>query len=179
MTPFDVTDSDNCVEHRDFKRGRVHGQTLVQALFTDKQYDAVARLYATLLGRFPNLRLAYPIEETHAETRAPGEDWKAFGRARNARDAQSDGAARDDLPNVDTDKSRTRGGGFTGALGHFHVQRNKFDPGPAFDWKPHRRDAPRWRRGRRRVREDRRTETEREGAGRKTSAVLGLSRLSS
>ena len=24
---------------------------------------------------------------------------------------------------------------FAGALGHFHVQRNKFDPGPAFDWK--------------------------------------------
>ena len=23
---------------------------------------------------------------------------------------------------------------FRGALGHWHVQANKFDPGPAFDW---------------------------------------------
>ena len=137
VTPFDVTDSDNCVEHRDFKRGRVHGQTLVQALFTDKQYDAVARLYATLLRRFPNLRLAYPIEETHAETRAPAEDWKAFQRAQNAQNAHiNDAAARDALPNVDTDKlTDARRRVFAGALGHFHVQRNKFDPGPAFDWK--------------------------------------------
>jgi len=137
VTPFDVTDSDNCVEHRDFKRGRVHGQTLVQALFTDKQYDAVARLYATLLRRFPNLRLAYPIEETHAETRAPAEDWKAFQRAQNAQNAHVNGAAaRDALPNVDTDKlTDARRRVFAGALGHFHVQRNKFDPGPAFDWK--------------------------------------------
>jgi N-acetyl-anhydromuramyl-L-alanine amidase AmpD len=137
VTPFDVTDSDNCVEHRDFKRGRVHGQTLVQALFTDKQYDAVARLYATLLRRFPNLRLAYPIEETHAETRAPAEDWKVFQRARNAQNAHINGAAaRDALPNVDTDKlTDARRRVFAGALGHFHVQRNKFDPGPAFDWK--------------------------------------------
>ncbi len=25
---------------------------------------------------------------------------------------------------------------FRGILGHFHVQRNKSDPGPAFDWEP-------------------------------------------
>ena len=25
---------------------------------------------------------------------------------------------------------------FQGILGHYHVQRNKADPGPAFDWEP-------------------------------------------
>lgn len=123
VTPFDVTDRDNCVEHRDFKRGRVHGQTLVQKIFTDKQYDAVARLYATLLRRFPRLRLAYPIDR-EAFPGAAADDWKAF--------TETDGT----FPDVDTDKlTDARRRDFAGALGHFHVQRNKFDPGPAFDWK--------------------------------------------
>ena len=124
VTPFDVTDHENCVEHRDFERGRVHGQTLVQKIFTDEQYDAVARLYATLLKRFPRLRLAYPIDRKASPGEAAEDDWMVFART---------GCA---FPDVDTDKlTDARRRDFAGALGHFHVQRNKFDPGPAFDWK--------------------------------------------
>ena len=120
----------------------------MQALFTDKQYDAVARLYATLLGRFPNLRLAYPIEETHAETRAGG-GLEGVRTSAERRDARATAAARDDLPNVDTDKlTDARRRVFAGALGHFHVQRNKFDPGRRSTGNASSsRREPRWRRG--------------------------------
>ena len=125
-TPFDVSDTDNVKEHRDFKRGIVNGRLLVQLNFTDKQYDALARLYATLLRRFPKLKLAYPIEESSADEK------KAFATALDG----DVGVSRDAYPDVDTDKlTDARRRDFAGALGHFHVQSNKVDPGPAFDWK--------------------------------------------
>lgn len=37
--------------------------------------------------------------------------------------------------------------GFQGILGHFHVQRNKTDPGPAFDWERVLERARQWRVG--------------------------------
>jgi N-acetyl-anhydromuramyl-L-alanine amidase AmpD len=126
-TPFDVSDTDNVKEHRDFKRGIVNGRLLVQLNFTDKQYDALARLYATLLRRFPKLKLAYPIEESSAD-----DGKKAFATALGG----DVGVSRDAYPDVDTDKlTDARRRDFAGALGHFHVQSNKVDPGPAFDWK--------------------------------------------
>lgn len=139
-TPFDVSDTDNVKEHRDFKRGVINGQTLVQLNFTDKQYDALARLYATLLRRFPKLKLAYPISDPASvarhgalSTSEATDDWKAFATGEAL---DGDVLERDAYPDVDTDKlTDARRREFAGALGHFHVQSNKFDPGPAFDWK--------------------------------------------
>jgi len=82
--------------------GTIQGQTLKQYDFTPQQYDALARLTATLCTLFPKIRCDYPRDErgtlvTHK------------------------------LPDADFARYR-------GILGHYHVQSNKVDPGPAFQW---------------------------------------------
>ena len=114
-TPFDVSDTDNVKEHRDFKRGVINGQTLVQLNFTDKQYDALARLYATLVRRFPKLKLAYPIsiqrlsrDTTPFRRRRRRMTGRRSRRARLSTAMFSNGArTRTSTPT----SSRTRGGG--------------------------------------------------------------------
>jgi hypothetical protein len=59
-----------------------------------------------------------------------------------------------ELPKIAPDAPRDAGGAvvdrvldddewrdFQGILGHFHVQKNKTDPGPAFDWEPFLEDV--------------------------------------
>jgi N-acetylmuramoyl-L-alanine amidase len=82
--------------------GTVQGQRLRQYDFTAAQYDALARLTATLCKHFPNIKCDYP------------------------RDA-SGALVTHKLP--DRDLAR-----YQGILGHYHVQTNKVDPGPAFQW---------------------------------------------
>jgi N-acetylmuramoyl-L-alanine amidase len=82
--------------------GKVHGQSLQQYDFTPQQYEALAKLTATLCTVFPKIRCDYP------------------------RDA-SGALLTTDLSNGDYAK-------YTGILGHYHVQKNKVDPGPAFQW---------------------------------------------
>ncbi len=84
--------------------GTIQGQKLKQYDFTPQQYDALARLAATLCKLFPKIRPDYP------------------------RDA-SGALIPHKLP--DADYSR-----YQGILGHYHVQTNKVDPGPAFQWEP-------------------------------------------
>jgi N-acetylmuramoyl-L-alanine amidase len=33
---------------------------------------------------------------------------------------------------------------YAGVLGHYHIQTDKVDPGPAFDWDRYLREARRW-----------------------------------
>ncbi len=69
---------------------------------TPQQYDALARLAATLCTVFPKIKCDYP--------RDPG------------------GAViTQKLPDADL-------AAYQGILGHYHVQTNKVDPGPAFQW---------------------------------------------
>jgi N-acetylmuramoyl-L-alanine amidase len=82
--------------------GTIQGQRLRQYDFTPQQYDALARLTATLCTLFPKIRCDYP------------------------RDA-SGALLTHKLP--DADYAR-----YQGILGHYHVQTNKVDPGPAFQW---------------------------------------------
>jgi len=82
--------------------GTIQGTRLKQYDFTPQQYDALARLTATLCTLFPKIRCDYPRDErgsllTHK------------------------------LPDADFMRYR-------GILGHYHVQTNKVDPGPAFQW---------------------------------------------
>jgi N-acetyl-anhydromuramyl-L-alanine amidase AmpD len=82
--------------------GAIHGGSLVQYDFTPQQYEALARLTATLCTVFPKIRCDYPRDDkgtpiTH------------------------------ELPAGEYDK-------YHGVLGHYHVQDNKVDPGPAFQW---------------------------------------------
>jgi N-acetylmuramoyl-L-alanine amidase len=82
--------------------GTIQGQKLQQYDFTPQQYEALARLTATLCTIFPNIRCDYP------------------------RDA-SGALVTHKLPDADYER-------YHGTLGHYHVQTNKVDPGPAFQW---------------------------------------------
>ncbi len=82
--------------------GTIQGQSLVQYDFTDRQYESLIRLTATLCKLFPKIRCDYPRDATGA-----------LVRARLA----------------DGELER-----YQGILGHYHVQTNKVDPGPAFQW---------------------------------------------
>jgi N-acetyl-anhydromuramyl-L-alanine amidase AmpD len=82
--------------------GTIQGKRLEQYDFTNEQYDALARLTATLCGVFPKIRCDYP------------------------RDA-SGLLLTHKLPPADFAR-------YQGILGHYHVQANKVDPGPAFQW---------------------------------------------
>ena len=82
--------------------GVIQGQSLRQYDFTDRQYDSLARLTATLCILFPRIRCDYPRD--------------ASGALVPVKLADSELAA------------------YHGLLGHFHVQSNKVDPGPAFQW---------------------------------------------
>jgi N-acetyl-anhydromuramyl-L-alanine amidase AmpD len=82
--------------------GVIHGRRYWQYDFTPQQYDALAKLCATVHAVLPRIRLDVP------------------------RDAN--GAM------LSTNLEPPELARYEGLLGHFHVQRNKVDPGPAFDW---------------------------------------------
>jgi N-acetylmuramoyl-L-alanine amidase len=82
--------------------GTVQGQRLEQYDFTDRQYQALARLTATLCTLFPKIRCDYP----------------------------RDGSGAVVTHKLEADRLAS----YQGILGHYHVQTNKVDPGPAFQW---------------------------------------------
>jgi N-acetyl-anhydromuramyl-L-alanine amidase AmpD len=82
--------------------GTIQGQELVQYDFTPQQYEALAKLTATLCTVFPKIRCDYPRDEKGAL-----------------------------ITNKLPDEQLAR---HEGVLGHYHVQTNKVDPGPAFQW---------------------------------------------
>ena len=82
--------------------GNIQGQKLEQYDFTPQQYEALARLTATLCTIFPKIRCDYPRDSAGAllTKQIPPSDY----------------------------------GSYQGILGHYHVQTEKTDPGPAFQW---------------------------------------------
>ncbi len=82
--------------------GTIQGKRLKQYDFTPQQYDALARLTATLCTVFPKIRCDYPRDERGS-------------------------LVTHKLPDADFVR-------YQGILGHYHVQTNKVDPGPAFQW---------------------------------------------
>jgi hypothetical protein len=82
--------------------GTVQGQTLRQYDFTDRQYESLIRLTATLCKLFPKINCDYPRDAAGALVRVKLRD-----------------------PELAS---------YQGILGHYHVQTNKVDPGPAFQW---------------------------------------------
>ena len=83
-------------------KGPIQGEELVQYDFTPQQYEALAKLTATLCTVFPKIRCDYPRDEKGA-------------------------LITHKLPSAQYDQ-------YHGVLGHYHVQTNKVDPGPAFQW---------------------------------------------
>lgn len=82
--------------------GQIHGKTYRQYDLTPQQYEALAKLTATLATVFPKITVDYPRETSGSVI------------ATNLTDAQYKA--------------------YTGVLGHYHVQHEKQDPGPAFQW---------------------------------------------
>ncbi|MGP0067811.1 MAG: N-acetylmuramoyl-L-alanine amidase [Isosphaeraceae bacterium] len=82
--------------------GAIQGEQLEQYDFTPQQYEALAKLAATLCTVFPKIRCDYPRDQKGnlIPHKLPA----------------------DQLAN------------YHGILGHYHVQTNKVDPGPAFQW---------------------------------------------
>jgi N-acetyl-anhydromuramyl-L-alanine amidase AmpD len=82
--------------------GTIQGQKLEQYDLTPQQYEALAKLTATLCTVFPRIRCDYPRDE--------------MGKV-----------VPHKLPNDQL-------ANYHGILGHYHVQTDKTDPGPAFQW---------------------------------------------
>ncbi|MDB6026915.1 MAG: negative regulator of beta-lactamase expression [Verrucomicrobiales bacterium] len=83
-------------------RGEVQGHMLSQYDYTPEQYEALAKLTATLCSVFPKIKCDYPRD--------------ASGKLITRK------LSDDDL------------GKYQGVLGHYHIQTNKTDPGPALQW---------------------------------------------
>ncbi len=92
-------------------KGIVQGVELVQYDLTEPQYEALARLTATLCRVLPRIRCDVPRDEQGQP-----------------------------IPRQLTDEQWEN---YSGLLGHYHVQKNKTDPGPAFQWEKVLEDARR------------------------------------
>jgi N-acetylmuramoyl-L-alanine amidase len=82
--------------------GSIQGESLEQYDLTPQQYEALAKLTATLCSVFPKIRCDYPRDDKGVL-----------------------------IPHKLPDDQLKR---YQGVLGHYHVQTNKVDPGPAFQW---------------------------------------------
>lgn len=92
--------------------GEIQQKELFQYDYTPEQYEALAKLTATLCKIFPKLRCEFPADAT----------------GRVITDKLPDAQLRD----------------YRGLLGHYHIQLNKTDPGPALDWSRVVDDARKW-----------------------------------
>ena len=82
--------------------GTIQNRELIQYDFTRQQYEALAKLGATLCRIFPKITNDYPQDPK--------------GKLINCKMSDSN------LTN------------YQGFLAHYHIQTNKIDPGPAFQW---------------------------------------------
>lgn len=87
---------------REIIKGPIHGKMRSQYDYTPQQYEALAKLTATLCTIFPKLKCDYPREADGKLMlhKMPEQEWKNY----------------------------------EGVLGHYHVQTDKEDPGPALQW---------------------------------------------
>ena len=114
--------------------GVVQGKPARQYDFTREQYRALASLSATLCTTLPKIQPDFPRQRAGVGpvsgellVAAPGDPT-----------TRPDALARPDqngplVPHALTDAQYDA---FQGILGHYHVQTNKTDPGPAFQWVP-------------------------------------------
>jgi N-acetylmuramoyl-L-alanine amidase len=87
---------------RELIHGHIHDKNLRQYDYTPQQYEALAKLTATLCAIFPKIKCDYPRE--------------ADGKLMMHK-----------LPPAELRN-------YEGVLGHYHIQTDKVDPGPALQW---------------------------------------------
>jgi N-acetylmuramoyl-L-alanine amidase len=107
--------------------GLVQGRTKLQYDYTPEQYEALAHLAATLCTVFPKIQPDYPRQL--ATTRPATATTHATTRPATVMAAPEQPGVL--IPHVLPPAQYET---YQGLLGHYHVQLNKDDPGPAMQW---------------------------------------------
>ncbi len=113
--------------------GNIQGEIYRQYDFTPQQYNALAHLAATLCTVFPKIQPDYPRLKTNLgqpATRATTHPAPSDMTVRPAALAELEqpGVL---IPHALSPQQLDE---YQGILGHYHVQLDKQDPGPAFQW---------------------------------------------
>ena len=113
-------------------RGIVQGTVYRQYDYTPQQYDSLTRLTAALCTVFPKITCDYPREETTigvpTTQLVKGPEGNPAMRPDALAAPWESGAL---IPHALTSEQYVS---YQGVLGHYHVQTDKQDPGPAFQW---------------------------------------------
>jgi N-acetyl-anhydromuramyl-L-alanine amidase AmpD len=110
-------------------RGVVQGQELEQYDLTPQQYNSLIHLTATLCSVFPKITCDYPRQKSKL---GPPDTQLV----KDSPASHTDALAGLNEPGVLIPHalSSEQYDGYQGILGHYHVQTDKQDPGPAFQW---------------------------------------------
>jgi len=113
--------------------GNVQGEMLRQYDFTPEQYNSLIHLTAALCTVLPKITCDYPRQKTRygPPTTAATTQSTTDDPATSPGALASFGDAGALIPHRLTDEQYDD---YQGVLGHYHVQFDKVDPGPAFQW---------------------------------------------
>jgi N-acetylmuramoyl-L-alanine amidase len=112
--------------------GVVRGAKRYQYDYTPQQYDSLTRLTATLCTIFPRLTCDYPRQKTELGPPTARRTMEPAASPTTMPEALAGPCESGELvPHTLTDDQWAA---YQGILGHYHVQTNKEDPGPAFQW---------------------------------------------
>lgn len=110
-------------------KGIIQGKTYEQYDFTPQQYNALIHLTAALCTAFPKITLDYPRQKLSFGT--PTLQVDQHGPASHPDALATLGERGILIPHALSDEQYDV---YQGLLGHYHVQTDKQDPGPAFQW---------------------------------------------
>jgi N-acetyl-anhydromuramyl-L-alanine amidase AmpD len=110
-------------------KGALQGKVLEQYDFTPQQYNSLIHLTATLCSVFPKITCDYPRQK-------PALGFSTSQLVKDSPASQPDALAALNEPGVLIRHalSDAQYEVYQGILGHYHVQTDKLDPGPAFQW---------------------------------------------
>jgi N-acetylmuramoyl-L-alanine amidase len=113
--------------------GIVQGNTYRQYDYTPEQYNSLIHLTATLCTVFPKITCDYPRQKSALGTPAlaPTTQWADGDPTTRPAALASPTETGLLIPHQLTHDQYED---YQGVLGHYHVQDNKEDPGPAFQW---------------------------------------------
>lgn len=110
-------------------KGIVQGKEYEQYDFTPQQYSSLIKLTATLCTVFPKITCDYPRQKISFGPPTPGLVKSGPASHPDALATLNEPGAL--IPHALTDEQYEV---YQGVLGHYHVQTDKQDPGPAFQW---------------------------------------------
>lgn len=114
-------------------RGEIQGRTYDQYDFTQQQYEALSHLTATLCTVFPKIQCDYPRQKTSL---GPPTEIAATQPADGDPTTRPSALASPEEHGtlIPHKLYPEQWDNYQGVLGHYHVQYDKEDPGPAFQW---------------------------------------------